>query len=417
MSASGVVARPSARSAARLSLAPLGIGLMIVAGVCGWLMEITPWGWALVSHAYEGGIGGPDVGVLSISGPTFFQGLGGIVRASHLSSAVRVLIFSAAQFPTVAGVIIGVALIARLRPRVRLALLVIYTLWIATLLLQLLFFTWQFRSGALAIPTAFGALSPDAQILSMSLGVGYWFAWLAATLGGVGCLLLWRPLLADLRRPWPSTRGRGWVERMGAGVMTLGIAAWIAGFFTLPWVTQGCAGLRFSLLSFSRETCSGLDASDVIIRAPVAKNLSIHAWYSLTPQDGMAQALRLLWTTEVFYLLLALLAVWALLRIWFGAVDVRRYGWPLTWLLLAGFVAALAAQGSQFDLRDPLALGAGSAAPWVYGPGLVVTLVGLAAALLGLALAGGRAWGRRFTYSASPASPSSPSASSVLEKM
>jgi hypothetical protein len=106
-----------------------------------------------------------------------------------------------------------------------------------------------------------------------------------------------------------------------------------------------------------------------------------------------------------------------LLRIWFGAVDVRRYGWPLTWLLLAGFVAALAAQGSQFDLRDPLALGAGSAAPWVYGPGLVVTLVGLAAALLGLALAGGRAWGRRFTYSASPASPSSPSASSVLEKM
>src|SRR6478672_13860383 len=92
MSASGVVARPSARSAARLSLAPLGIGLMIVAGVCGWLMEITPWGWALVSHAYEDGVGGPDVGALSISGPTFFQGLGGIVRASHLSSAVRVLI-------------------------------------------------------------------------------------------------------------------------------------------------------------------------------------------------------------------------------------------------------------------------------------------------------------------------------------
>jgi len=49
--------------------------------------------------------------------------------------------------------------------------------------------------------------------------------------------------------------------------------------------------------------------------------------------------------------------------------------------------------------------------------GLAAALLGLAAALLGLALAGGRAWRRRFTYSASPASPSSPSASSVLEKM
>jgi hypothetical protein len=359
---------------------------MVVAGVCGWLMEMTPWGWALVSHAYEDGIGGPDVGALTISGPTFFQGLGGVVRVSQLSPAARVLIFSAAQFLTVAGVIVGVALIARLRPRVRLALLVIYTLWILTLLLQLLFFTAQFLSGALATPAAFGALNPAAQVLSVSLGAGYWFAWLAATLGGVGCLLLWRPLLADLRRPWPSTRGRGWVERAGAGVVTLGVVVWIAGFFTLPWVTQGCAGLRFSLLSFSGGACSGLDASDVIIRAPLAKNLSIHAWYGLAPENGMALALRLLWTTEAFYLLLALLAVWALLRVWFGAADARRYGWPLMWLLLAGIVAALAVQGSQSDLRDPLALGSATA-PWVYGPGLAVTLVGLALALLGLALA------------------------------
>jgi hypothetical protein len=119
----------------------------------------------------------------------------------------------------------------------------------------------------------------------------------------------------------------------------------------------------------------------------LAKNLSIHAWYGLAPENGMALALRLLWTTEAFYLLLALLAVWALLRVWFGAADARRYGWPLMWLLLAGIVAALAVQGSQSDLRDPLALGSATA-PWVYGPGLAVTLVGLALALLGLALAG-----------------------------
>lgn len=411
-SATGALQRPSAR----IPLAPLGIGLMIVAGVCGWLMEMTPWGWALVSHAYEGGIGGPDVGVLTIFGPTFFQGLGGVVRVSHLGYAERMLIFSAAQFPTVAGVIVGVALIARLRPRVRLALLVIYTLWILLLLLQLLFFTGQFRSGALATPTAIGALNPAAQVLSVSLGAGYWFAWLAATLGGVGCLLLWRPLLADLRRPWPSTRGRGWVERAGAGVVTLGIVVWIAGFFTLPWVTQSCSGLRFSLLSFSGAACSGLDASDVIIRAPLAGSLSIRAWYGLTPDGSMAQALRLLWTTEAFYLLLALLAVWALLRIWFGAADAQRYGWPLTWLLLAGIVSAVAAQGSQYDLGDPLALGS-AVAPWVYGPGLTVTLVGLALALLGLALAGASGWRRRSAQLASLASPSSPRASSVFEKM
>ncbi|MGH2505537.1 MAG: hypothetical protein ACRDID_23745, partial [Ktedonobacterales bacterium] len=367
-SATGVLQRPSAR----IPPAPLGIGLMIVAGVCGWLMEMTPWGWALVSHAYEGGIGGPDVAALTIFGPTFFQGLDSVMRVSHLGYAARVLIFSAAQFPTVAGVIVGVALIARLRPRVRLALLVIYTLWMLTLLLQLLFFTEHFLRGALATPTGFGALNPAAQVLSLSLGAGYWFAWLAATLGGVGCLLLWRPLLADLRRPWPSTRGRGWVERAGAGVVTLGIVVWIAGFFTLPWVTQSCAGLRFSLLSFSGAACSGLDASDVIIRAPLAESLSIRAWFGLTPEGGMAQALQLLWTTEALYVLLALLAVWALLRVWFGAADARRYGWPVTWLLLAGLVAALAAQGSQHDLRDPLALGSATA-PWVYGPGLAVT--------------------------------------------
>jgi hypothetical protein len=45
----------------------------------------------------------------------------------------------------------------------------------------------------------------------------------------------------------------------------------------------------------------------------------------------------------------------------------------VTWLLRAGLVAALAAQDSQYDLRDPLALGSATA-PWVYGPGLALAL-------------------------------------------
>jgi hypothetical protein len=97
------------------------------------------------------------------------------------------------------------------------------------------------------------------------------------------------------------------------------------------------------------------------------------------------QALRLSWTTDALYLLLALAACWALLRLWGGAGGARRYGWSLVWLVAATMIAALAFQGSRSDLRDPLALSNTIASLWVYGPGLAVTFAGLALAALGLA--------------------------------
>ncbi len=306
-----------------------------------------------------------------------------------MSKPALVALFAVTQFYTVLGLILSVALVARLRPRVQFALLVAYAVWLASLAVRLLFFVEQYVTGEVRLSPV--GLHPTPQELSVSLAPGFWFAALTVALGGAGVTLVWRGRGASARaavvaqhQGQRAAPGRAWAERCGAGVATAGIFVWIAGFFALPWVIQGCDAPHFSLSTFVTGSCAGLDASDVMIRAPLAQALSLRAWYGPGLDFTVWQALRLLWTTDALYLLLVIAACWALLRLWAGAGGARRYGWSLAWLLVAGLVAALAFQGSQSDLRDPLILSNTIPGAWVYGPGLTAAFAGLTLAAIGL---------------------------------
>jgi hypothetical protein len=357
---------------------------MILAGVFGWLAEMSPWAIERVANL----LGDNSITTLSISGPTF-SGLGSVARKLRMTKSERLALFVVIQFYTVLGLITGVALVARLRPRIQVALLVVYAVWLASLAAQLLYFIAQYVTGG--VRESFVGLHVMPQVISISLATGVWLASLAVALGSVGVVLMWRARRAgassatDAHHQSQRARsGRTWAERCGAGVATAGIVVWIAGFFALPWVTQGCDGPHFSLSTFVTSSCAGMNASDVMIRAPLAQALSLRAWYVIGPDFTVWQALRFLWTTDALYLLLALTACWALLRLWVGAGDARRYGWSLVWLVVAAMIAALAFQGSRSDLRDPLALGNAIASLWVYGLGLAVTFAGLTLAAIGL---------------------------------
>jgi hypothetical protein len=180
-------------------------------------------------------------------------------------------------------------------------------------------------------------------------------------------------------------------------VATIGALIWICGFFTLPWVMQGCTGLRVSLTHFASDTCAGLGAADTLTRSPIAQLFAASSSDPLTslPMGAsipMSDTLfsftaRALAGVGFIYLLLAALACWALLRLWSGPVGARRYGWSLAWLALACLVAAFAYAGSGVALANPVTLNLNITGAWTYGPGLVVALIGLAVAALGLSYA------------------------------
>jgi hypothetical protein len=89
---------------------------------------------------------------------------------------------------------------------------------------------------------------------------------------------------------------------------------------------------------------------------------------------------------------LAMIALWAVARLWLGSQGVGRYGWLLLYLIVASFAALLGWQGATATVSYSLGLGVGISGPWVYGPGVAVTFAGLALAALGLVGAFASRW-------------------------
>jgi hypothetical protein len=403
-------ARLSPRARWRLALA-----LLLVGGALGGIAIYSPWAVGYVHPNIQQ----PGYFTIGIYNP-LISGLRPLTRANtRVAPLLFVALPTALLLYIALGVLITLALTMRRGLRSRRALLIAEGVWLASLLLPTLQFSAQLATGSLA-SVAQRNMPPGFLIARIAPSPGLWLAWLGLALGITGLILALRaPVMAA--RTAPGARGapapRGRVELGGVWLATLGIAFWSIGYYTLPWVTAGCAGLYFSLNHFVSGRCAGLDAADVFVNS----SLSTHFWsLGFGPDNPLAIA-RVLVDVGFQYIALGLLAIWAVTQLWLGEASARRYVWTLLWLLCAGVSAGYTAQGAIVTLARSSSLIFGAGGPWVYGPGLGVALAGLALAALGMvgAWLAARMAAAQASSSASLASSSSPSptARSVGEKM
>lgn len=185
--------------------------------------------------------------------------------------------------------------------------------------------------------------------------------WLALS----GLALLWiggGARLASLRRAgsqarriavMPALRSLLSPARIGALIVTVGIAVWLFGYIFTPWATQGCTGFPVNWSHFVSGSCAGLDSDEVLV-------------YATASGFGSGSLLG----AGVLYVLLGMLV--ALIAIW-------QRGWippviSLIWIVSATWLTALAISGIPGMLRSPQHFNF-STAPWVvgYGPAVAVT--------------------------------------------
>ncbi|MDE3230573.1 MAG: hypothetical protein KGO05_11900, partial [Chloroflexota bacterium] len=287
------------------------------------------------------------------------------------------------------GALLALALVIWRGPRVRRALLVIEVLWFATLLVKLAIFSAQLATGHGADTYIQFATQLNATVVVVPAS-GLWLGWLTVALGGAGLALAFPTFMgaqdgAMKARTTPAIqRPRERLELGGAALATLGIVLWAAGYYTLPWLTQGCAGLHFSLNHFVSGSCAGLDAADVYVNSSLA---GLSGRLISGPDNPLALVVYPLTDVAFHYVILGLLALAALARLWWGAAGAWRYGWALAWLLCAGAAMGYTAQGAARSLAVSAAFTYGSLTQgaWNYGPGLSAALAGLALAALALA--------------------------------
>lgn len=398
----------AARSEARLSPRArwrLALGLLLVGAAISGAAIYTPWAVGYVHPNIQ------QSGLFIIRlGDPLLDGLRPLMRAN---TRVARLIFAALPtallFYIALGALITLALTLWRGPRSRRALLIAEGVWLASLLLPTLQFSAQLASGSLA-SVAQSNMPPGFLITRIVPASGLWLAWLGLALGIAGLILAFlTPAPARMAAPGsrsaPAPRGR--VELGGAILATLGIALWSIGYYTLSWATQGCTGLHFTLNHFSSGGCSGLDAADVFVNS----SLYIRFWNLGFGPDSPLAIARVLVDVGFQYIILGLLAIWAVTQLWLGEAGARRYLWTLLWLLCAGVSAGYTAQGAKRALALSPSFTFGAGGPWVYGPGLFAALAGLTLAALGLVgawLAARRA-SAQASSSASLASSSSPS--------
>jgi hypothetical protein len=165
------------------------------------------------------------------------------------------------------------------------------------------------------------------------------------------------------------------VQRLlAAALFSTGVLAWALGFFALPWVTTGCAGLHFSVWHFVNEGCAGLDAADALGSGP---GLGIPAI-----DVSISTSTRL----TVFYAIAAGYSMLALAVVWRKHVSARGLLGIDALLLVVSAVAALAVRGVRTIMAHPPILTYTTAGTWVVGPGVAFAFAGLAGAWLGLLL-------------------------------
>jgi len=380
----------------------LALWLMSAAGIFAWLATLAPWMMTQVLPFYLSlHLSSTHAIVIPASDPALIE-LERFVSTHRFPAAGVTLLFVSVELFGAIGLLVGGALFMALRPRLRATLLFVYVAWLVTQVAQAFLATALMASGGFM--AAWVGLSRDWKIVSVSPSLGLWFGWLAALLGALGVVLARQAMRADALALsdalgaasasaggwWQAHAARPRFERWGVVAATVGIGLWAGGFFALPWLTQGCVGLHISFTHFASGSCAGLDSTDALGQSAIFGLVS-HAIAQVTvrlsPVGAAQSSVAALTSPGILILPVAALAGWALLALWGDQGGARRYGWLAGWLVLACVEAALAFQGGGYELTHPLILNFSITGPWVYGPGLAMTLVGLAVAGAGMAVA------------------------------
>ncbi len=393
----------SSKARARLSqraIWRLALGMMIAAGMLGWIAGFAPWT-------------APN----SNSDPALIV-LGRLLRPSLLQhpALVRPIFAVVWIIYTALGFACALGLATRLSPRMRQTLLLVYAGWLLTVIASALLFSVELVTGHNMFLVRPGPSGPSRPFSAAALApaAGLWLAWLTALLGGVGIALAYkaglRRLMAAPSAPSAPVRPipRGRFELASAALATVGVVVWECGFFTLPWATQGCTGIHLSLNHYYLGTCAGLDSADMLSRWSA---LSGVANLGGDASNLLSAAAAILANATLLSMLVAVVTLWAVARLWAGPTGARRYGWLVCCLIISVATALLAWQGAANAVAHAGPFAYGVTAPWVYGPGVLVTFAGMAGAALGLAgaIARGRSvsWRARRHLRSSPISASS----------
>lgn len=361
----------------------LALGLLLAGGVLGWLASWLPW---------------VTSGMVWVGNPTLASLTRALERALERYPLLREPVYVVIWFTyDVLGVVLALVLISRHRPRVRAALRIVYALWLASLAASVLYFSGMLATGhgAALMPS----LPPDMPpadmppIGAITPALGLWLGWLSFPLGGAGLVLARsaerRGLPVDVPdMPAPRTR----LEVICAGLATLGFIVWQVGFFALPWVTQGCSGIHFSLNHYLIGNCSAWDSADMLARWSQGTQTELQIATGASSIGFVTAVARILTDLTLISMVVSLVTLWAAARLWVGSRGAGRYGWLAACLAISGTIALAAWQASAGALTrsEPLAFGA--TAPPVYGPGVLVTFVGMALAALSLAAALASRW-------------------------
>ena len=369
-------ARLSPRTTWRLAL-----GLLLAGGVCGWIASWLPW-----VTSGNGWLGIPTLASLS---PPLGRTL---ERYPLLMEPVLVVFWLTYD---ALGVVLALLLISPHRPRMRAALRIVYALWLASLVASALYISGMLATGhgAALTPPPDMPLADMPPIGAITPALGLWLGWLSFPLGGAGLILARsaeRRGLPIVARGAPAARTRP--ELIWAGLATLGVIAWEVGFFALPWVTQGCSGIHFSLNHYLIGNCSAWDSADMLARWSQGTQTELQIATGASSIGFVTAVARILTDLTLISMVVSLVTLWAVARLWVGSRGAGRYGWLAACLAISGAIALAAWQASAGALTrsEPLAFGA--TAPPVYGPGVLVTFVGMALAALSLAAALASRW-------------------------
>ena len=235
----------------------------------------------------------------------------------------------------------------------------IYGIWIllATAISLLAFY------GAVK---AFGFMPCDAGCTGMHRGIewGVWLTLAVLALGWFALVLLirQRARLAYL----PPVAGERYtaLHLVGAAVVTLGVALWLFGLYTVPWATSGCSGLHLSLNHFVRGACSGVDGYDVLSTGLNSNDLQV-------------------WP---FLVLSSLIGLFVVVTVWLPRLMRPTWAWALVWSLLVTVIAVIGYAGIQMTIAHPPRFSTDDVAPWVASYGVAICVVGLALGWVGGAL-------------------------------
>jgi hypothetical protein len=199
-------------------------------------------------------------------------------------------------------------------------------------------------------------------LLGLALGWGAAELLRAETRRGEDALL---PAMTSVRSP------RSTLQLAGAEIVSIGLFAWGLGFLALPWATVNCSTITLSLTHYVDGACAGLDAADALAFASYA---STHVTL-----NSLSSGLGLL--------AYGLLAGGALLVIggsWWRRASLWLCLWLTLWPVAAVAAAIYALRGVGIIREAAPVLASSAVGPWVTGPGVAVTFVGLLLVIAGL---------------------------------